>query len=131
MPTRQRNAWLEIDLDAIRHNVDVISALVAPAAVAAVVKADAYGHGVERVGPALAGRVEALSVATIEEAIALRARVSGRVLLLYPVPRGAAADAIHAGVELTVMSHGDLAALQAVASPGGSRWRCSCASRAA
>ena len=114
-PTRHRSAWLEIDLDAVRHNVDLIAALVAPAAVAPVVKANAYGHGVERVAEALAGSVEALCVATIDEAIDLRARVPGRVLLLYPVPPTAAEDAVHAGVELTVMSADDLARLQAAA----------------
>ncbi|WP_369797943.1 alanine racemase, partial [Cryobacterium sp. MLB-32] len=34
-----------IDLDAIRHNVRHLAALAAPAALMAVVKADAYGHG--------------------------------------------------------------------------------------
>jgi alanine racemase len=78
----RRSAWLEIDLDAIRHNVRVIKALVAPAGVAPVVKADAYGHGVERVAPALADAAEALCVATLDEALELRTMVPGRVLLL-------------------------------------------------
>ena len=41
--------WVEarVDLAAIRHNVGVMRALVAPAAVWAVVKADGYGHGAE------------------------------------------------------------------------------------
>ncbi len=77
LPPRNRGAWLEIDLDAMRHNIEVIRSVVGPAAVAPVVKADAYGHGVEAVGPALAPHVEALCVATLDEAIALRARVAG------------------------------------------------------
>jgi alanine racemase len=112
----RRSAWLEIDLDALRHNISSIKALVAPAGVAPVVKADAYGHGVERVGPALADAVEALCVATLDEALALRALVPGRVLLLYPVPPTAAGEAVHAGIELVVMSAADLSALQAAAS---------------
>ena len=40
-----RWAWAEIDLDAIRHNVEVLRRVVAPSAVWAVVKADGYGHG--------------------------------------------------------------------------------------
>ena len=47
-----RYAWAEVDLDAIRHNVGVVRQTVAPAAVWAVVKADAYGHGVAAVSKA-------------------------------------------------------------------------------
>jgi alanine racemase len=117
---RHRGAWLQIDLEAMVHNVGVIRSVVSPAAVAPVVKADAYGHGVEAVGPALAPHVEALCVATLDEAIALRPRVEGRVLLLYPAPAAAAADAVAANVELTVMSAADLEAIRAAAPPGGS-----------
>ena len=112
MSAGHRSAWLEIGLDAIGHNVEVIRQLVAPAAVAPVIKADAYGHGVEAVADALTGRVEAFCVATIDEAIALRARVRDRVIVLYPVPPAAAADAARARVELAVMSEHDLEALR-------------------
>ena len=54
----------------------VIRSVVGDAAVAPVVKADAYGHGMIEVGRALAPIVEALCVATLDEAIALRAHVS-------------------------------------------------------
>ena len=43
-----KRTWLEIDLDAIRGNYQKIRSFVAPEAkVMAVIKADAYGHGVE------------------------------------------------------------------------------------
>jgi len=117
---RDRGAWLEIDLAAMLHNIEVIRSVVGPAAaVAPVVKADAYGHGVEAVGPALAPHVEALCVATLDEALALRPRVPGRIVLLYPVPHEAAADAARAGVELTVMSVADLEAIRAAAPATG------------
>jgi alanine racemase len=119
LPPRNRGAWLEIDLDAMRHNIEVIRSVVGPAAVAPVVKADAYGHGVEAVGPALAPHVEALCVATLDEAIALRARVHGRILLLYPAPASAAAEAVAADVELAVMSAADLEAIRSAAPAGG------------
>ena len=42
VPPRERSAWLEIDLSAMRHNIEVIRSVVGPAAaVAGVVKADA------------------------------------------------------------------------------------------
>lgn len=110
----RRDAWLEIDLDAIRHNVEVIRSVVGPAAVAPVVKADAYGHGMVTVGQALAPVAEVLCVATLDEAVELRANVAGRILLLYPVPRGAAAEAVGLDIELPVMSLADLRAIRAV-----------------
>ena len=63
-----------IDLDAIRHNVRHLVALAAPARLMAVVKADAYGHGVLPVASAaLEAGAEWLGVAHISEALALRA----------------------------------------------------------
>jgi alanine racemase len=112
---RHRNAWLEIDLDAIRHNVATIRSLVGRAALAPVVKADAYGHGSARVVTALVDLADAFCVATLDEALALRDLVASRVISLYPVPAGAAAEAVAADVELTVMSQADLDAIRAAA----------------
>lgn len=118
-----RSAWLEIDVDAIRHNVATIRALVAPAAVAPVVKADAYGHGVEQVAPAIADVADALCVATLDEALALRSLVPGRILVLYPVAPSAATAALRAGVELTVMSGVDWDGLAGAAAATGDEAR--------
>ena len=116
----RREAWLEIDLEAMRHNLTIIRSVVGAAAVAPVVKADAYGHGLVEVGRALAPVSEALCVATLDEAITLRGLVDGRILLLYPVPAAAAGEAIAADIELPVMSVDDLRAIRAAHRPGGS-----------
>jgi alanine racemase len=74
----------------------VIRRLVGPgAAVLPVVKADAYGHGMLPVARILEGAgVEGLSVATLDEAIALRdGGITAPVLVLYPIPPGAASMA--------------------------------------
>lgn len=66
-------AELVVDLDAIAHNVRVFRETAAPAGVLAVVKADAYNHGVDVVAPAmLDAGVEELGVATLGEALHLR-----------------------------------------------------------
>jgi alanine racemase len=111
-PTR-RAAWLEIDLDAIEHNVATIRGLVGRTArVAPVVKADAYGHGLVPVARALAPSVDALCVATLDEGLALRAAgIVGRIILLYPVPPDSVQEAIHADLEPTVMSDRDATAI--------------------
>jgi alanine racemase len=117
----RRDAWLEIDLDAIRHNVGVIRSLAGTAVIAPVVKADAYGHGSARVVAALADLVEAFCVATLDEALAVRGQVEGRIISLYPVPAGAASEAVAADIELTVMSRADLDAIRAAATALGRR----------
>ncbi|WP_284976411.1 alanine racemase [Arthrobacter sp. efr-133-TYG-104] len=73
-----RSAVLErsalIDLEAVRHNVRQFAGIASPAAVMAVVKADAYGHGAVQVArAALDAGAAWLGVAHISEALALRA----------------------------------------------------------
>ncbi len=79
-----RPTWVEIDLDAIGHNVGVLAALVAPAALMAVVKADAYGHGAVPIAQAALGAgATALGVALVEEGVALRdAGIDAPILVL-------------------------------------------------
>ena len=63
-----------VDLDAIANNVRVLREHAGSAEVMAVVKADGYGHGATRAArAALAAGAAELGVATIEEALALRA----------------------------------------------------------
>ena len=64
----------EIDLAALRHNFQEVQATVGrDCDVLAVVKADAYGHGVAHVAPALAGQGAGLfGVALVEEGAELR-----------------------------------------------------------
>lgn len=78
-----RPARARIDLDALRHNLRYAQALAGPSRIAAVVKANAYGHGAVPVAQALAGQVSALAVACIEEALELRdSGIRAPVLLL-------------------------------------------------
>nr|WP_274520361.1 alanine racemase [Corynebacterium heidelbergense] len=66
-------AELVIDLDAIAHNAAYLAQRVAPAKLMAVVKADAYNHGVSEVArTVLEHGAAALGVATIAEALHLR-----------------------------------------------------------
>jgi alanine racemase len=67
-----RNAIATIHLDALRHNLAQVRRSAPAARVMAVVKADAYGHGLERASAALAD-ADAFGVSTFEEAERLRA----------------------------------------------------------
>jgi alanine racemase len=68
-----RPTCAEVDLGILKGNLNSIRAFVSPSRVMAVVKANGYGHGLERTALCLqeAG-VDSLGVAYIEEAIALR-----------------------------------------------------------
>ena len=68
--------WAEIDLGNLRRNLKVIRSLLANrrTEILAVVKADAYGHGMERIARVLYDEgVRFFGVANIEEAAQLRA----------------------------------------------------------
>lgn len=103
-----------VDLGAVRANVERLREVAGPAQVMAVVKADAYGHGLVPVATAAqqAGATW-LGVAQPQEALALReAGVQGRVLAwLYP-PGTDLAPVLSADVDLAVPAPW---ALQAVA----------------
>ena len=83
-----RRCWVEIDLAALERNLKLIRASLPPAIkYVAVVKADAYGHGLHHVAARLmhAG-ADLFAVANVAEALALR-ELSGDwpILLLSPV----------------------------------------------
>jgi len=68
-----RTTVATIHLGALRHNLARLKAIAAPAKVMAVVKADAYGHGLERVARALAADADMFAVAAIGDGLRLRA----------------------------------------------------------
>lgn len=77
-----RETLARIDRTALRHNLGVLRELASGSRVVAVVKADAYGHGVVCALPGLEG-ADQLAVATVGELQVLRdAGWKGRLLLL-------------------------------------------------
>ncbi len=83
-----RHAWVEIDLAAIRHNLQEIKRMVGPAVdIMAVVKAEAYGHGAIPVAKAaIASGARWLGVAMPEEGIQLRkAGIETPILIFGPI----------------------------------------------
>lgn len=85
---RMRPTWVEVNLDAVRHNVQELRRLAPESQLMAVVKADGYGHGAVRVGQAaLEAGATWLGVATLEEGVELRqAGLKAPILLLGYVP---------------------------------------------
>jgi alanine racemase len=95
-----------INLDAIAHNVRLLSDHAGSAAVMAVVKADGYGHGATRVSrTALTAGATELGVATIDEALALRGDgITAPILAWLHAPGTDFAPALRADVQIAVSS---------------------------
>jgi len=74
-----------VDTAALRHNLDRVRATAPAARVMAVIKANAYGHGLVPAAKALA-QTDGFAVARLEEGLALRAAgLANRILLLEGV----------------------------------------------
>lgn len=76
-----RATTARIHMDALRHNLARIRSIAPGAKVMAVVKADGYGHGLERVAQALAG-ADAFGVAALSDAQRLRAAGFSKSIVL-------------------------------------------------
>lgn len=112
----------DVDLAALDRNVRLIrAALPARMAYVAVVKADAYGHGLPQIAARLmhAG-VDLFAVANLAEAAALLETGAGwPVLLLSPLLPGEDRRAVERGVAVTVSSADEVARLDAAAQAAG------------
>lgn len=100
-----------IHLDALRHNLARVRTLAPRSKVMAVVKADGYGHGLERVAMALEG-ADAFGVAALADAERLRAAgLSQRIVLLSGFDEAADLGALRRLDVDTVVHHDSQLAL--------------------
>lgn len=108
-----------IDLSAIKHNVELLKER-SGTNLLAVVKADAYGHGLIPVAKAaLSAGASYLGVALLEEAVALReAGITAPILAWLVQPGSDFAQAIELDIEIAVAS---LAALQEISAAAKSK----------
>jgi alanine racemase len=118
---RSRPVWAEIDVGAVRHNAGLLRKIAAPAALCAVVKADAYGHGAVAVArAALDGGATWLAVATPDEGVELRdGGVLAPVLVLSEPPAEAMADVVAHGLTPAVYSRPGVSALAEASAGAG------------
>ncbi len=78
-----RTTYAVIHLDAIAHNVARVRLAAPKAKIMAVIKANAYGHGLQRVAHALEPYVEGFAVARVQEGVRLRkAGIRQRIVVL-------------------------------------------------
>lgn len=110
-----------IDLDAVKDNVAALRRHAGGAGLMAVVKSDAYGHGmIPAARAALAGGASWIGVITVPEALALRAAgVPAPVLCLMGVPGAAHEAAIRHDVDLSAGTAGLVREIAAAARQAG------------
>jgi len=121
VPPEGAAAWVTIDLDAISDNVRELARRAPGAEVMAVVKADAYGHGLAHSArAAVVGGASWLGVAQLTEALALRAAgVTTRALTWLYAPGADFGAAIEADLDLSVAAPWALDAVAAAARERG------------
>jgi len=82
---KQSRAWIEINLDNLKNNIEQIKSIIPDSTkIMAVVKANAYGHGIIRVAEYLNKLgINNFAVATLAEGINLRENnITGNILIL-------------------------------------------------
>ena len=110
MRTSIRPTVAEVSLAVIQRNFDRMVSLVAPSAVWAVIKADAYGHGAVSVARALSDRCGALAVSLVEEGLELRsAGVAVPIVVLGAYYDHCHAQVIEEGLTPVIYDPADLA----------------------
>jgi len=122
----RRWAWVEVDLDAVSQNVRTLESRTPDSTIfMAVVKADGYGHGVERVArAALAAGADRLGVATVDEAVHLRESGFKEPLhVLSEPPPSSASLLVEHGIISTVARRDFAVALGRSAASAGVRAR--------
>ena len=110
-----RPTWVEVDLEAIRHNARVLKPETAE--LMAVVKANGYGHGdVEVARAAIEAGATWCGVALVEEGLRLRsAGIEAPILVLSELPPGSEAVALAHRLTPTLYSEGGLERLASAA----------------
>lgn len=121
-----KRTWVEIDMDAVDHNFSLIRKRVGDAAIMCIVKADAYGHGVEQISLAHQKLgAQWFGVSNIEEAMELRRYGIDRdILILGYTPPYAARKLSVNSITQAVFSESYAAELSQAAQAAGCTVKC-------
>ena len=97
-----RDAWVEINIANLEHNIKEIKKYTKDSKLLGVVKADSYGHGSIMLAPTiLASGIDMLGVASIDEGVDLRnANINCDILVLGAVPVWAVERAVQADLSI-------------------------------
>jgi alanine racemase len=114
-------AWIRIDHDALRDNLGVVRRLAGGQSIIGVVKANAYGHGAVEIARTLVAEgVERLAVATLGEALELRAAGIGvPIMILLRVSAAEVDRVVAAELEPIVYDHESVTLLEGASAAAG------------
>ncbi|MBQ7090687.1 MAG: alanine racemase [Clostridia bacterium] len=121
-----KRTWAEIDLSAIGENLNTVRRRVGTEVqVMAVVKANAYGHGVAEVAPFLArSGADQFGVSCLQEAIELRRLgITQPILILGYTPAAETDALLEWGLDQTVFTYEDAEVMSAVSAAVGKKLR--------
>lgn len=117
-------AEVQISAEALRRNVTALGKLAAPGVqIAAVVKANAYGHGLEQVVPVVEPLVDAFQVDDVDELVALRQVSKARALVFGYLAEDEIGEALSLDAEITIYDRDRLDTLCREAKRRGRRAR--------
>lgn len=122
MPYQNKNqskTWVEISKVALLKNLRIFRKVVGRnVKIAAVVKANAYGHGLEGVSKILAGRIDFFAVDSLEEALKIRnLGIAKPVLVLGYIQEKAIKDALKNDISFVVYDKNILKVIASLKSP--------------
>ena len=96
--------WAEIDQKALLHNAHVVRDRIGSAEMLAVVKANAYGHGLMGVAETLSNEAQLFGVANLEEALTLRESFAHPIIILGPATPEETSTIVERGFIPTISS---------------------------
>lgn len=99
-----RRAQIHIDLDALKHNLNQARQAAPKSKIMAVIKANAYGHGMLKVAQALMD-ADGFAVATMGEGLTLRKAVIAKTILILQGASNAQEYQLAAEQQLTLSIH--------------------------
>lgn len=113
--------WEEVNLNALVHNFEAARRHIPQGVqMAAVIKADGYGHGAVRIARELTGKADRFAVATTDEAVQLReAGIRTPIFLLSPTPEACFFELLRYDIEATVASVSEAEAICSYAAGRG------------
>ncbi len=100
-----REAWIEIDLEALRHNITAIRDFLSPrSSIMGIIKANAYGHGAVRLAHVLETEgIQRFGVALLQEGVELRGNgITSPILILGHTPVEDFSEALEHDLTLTL-----------------------------
>ena len=119
-----RSAQAILSYPALKHNVDLIQKRAGKASMVAMIKANAYGHGIRQVARRLAHHCEILGVVSIDEAMIVRSVGVNTPILIIEGPASLEElyESGNRGYRVVIHSQEQLAWLQAYRGPAISVW---------